>query len=283
MLFFTNSLMSAIQISNIVVGIIVFIAFSVINIIIFHQIPAIYALLSSLLVGLILTYCGLSIPGTILLIFSIVLLTIFYFVNIASIRHLLSLPAKKIKSNQTKYNKQDLYRKIDDTVHSLSKSKTGALITFERSTNLDDYMKNGTIINAPVSQELLETIFYEGTRLHDGAVIIRGNMIVAASVYYTPTTRALNGKFGSRHRAAFGISEVTDSVTVVVSEETGRVSIAHEGVLESIPLDSFLSEFTDMMALDENKISNDNQSNKTKKKRNLLSFIKKDTKKNKPH
>lgn len=276
MLFFTNSLMSAIQISNIVVGIIVFIAFSVINIIIFHQIPAIYALLSSLLVGLILTYCGLSIPGTILLIFSIVLLTIFYFVNIASIRHLLSLPAKKIKSNQTKYNKQDLYRKIDDTVHSLSKSKTGALITFERSTNLDDYMKNGTIINAPVSQELLETIFYEGTRLHDGAVIIRGNMIVAASVYYTPTTRALNGKFGSRHRAAFGISEVTDSVTVVVSEETGRVSIAHEGVLESIPLDSFLSEFTDMMALDENKISNDNQSSKTKKKRNLLSFIKKD-------
>lgn len=276
MLFFTNSLMSAIQISNIVVGIIVFIAFSVINIIIFHQIPAIYALLSSLLVGLILTYCGLSIPGTILLIFSIVLLTIFYFVNIASIRHLLSLPAKKIKSNQTKYNKQDLYRKIDDTVHSLSKSKTGALITFERSTNLDDYMKNGTIINAPVSQELLETIFYEGTRLHDGAVIIRGNMIVAASVYYTPTTRALNGKFGSRHRAAFGISEVTDSVTVVVSEETGRVSIAHEGVLESIPLDSFLSEFTDMMALDENKISNDNQSNKAKKKRNLLSFIKKD-------
>lgn len=276
MLFFTNSLMSAIQISNIVVGIIVFIAFSVINIIIFHQIPAIYALLSSLLVGLILTYSGLSIPGTILLIFSIVLLTIFYFVNIASIRHLLSLPAKKIKSNQTKYNKQDLYRKIDDTVHSLSKSKTGALITFERSTNLDDYMKNGTIINAPVSQELLETIFYEGTRLHDGAVIIRGNMIVAASVYYTPTTRALNGKFGSRHRAAFGISEVTDSVTVVVSEETGRVSIAHEGVLESIPLDSFLSEFTDMMALDENKISNDNQSSKTKKKRNLLSFIKKD-------
>ena len=136
-------------------------------------------------------------------------------------------------------------------------------------------MKNGTIINAPVSQELLETIFYEGTRLHDGAVIIRGNMIVAASVYYTPTTRALNGKFGSRHRAAFGISEVTDSVTVVVSEETGRVSIAHEGVLESIPLDSFLSEFTDMMALDENKISNDNQSNKTKKKRNFLSFIRK--------
>ena len=121
MLFFTNSLMSAIQISNIVVGIIVFIAFSVINIIIFHQIPAIYALLSSLLVGLILTYCGLSIPGTILLIFSIVLLTIFYFVNIASIRHLLSLPAKKIKSNQTKYNKQDLYRKIDD-IHCLFQS-----------------------------------------------------------------------------------------------------------------------------------------------------------------
>ena len=123
-------------------------------------------------------------------------------------------------------------------------------MTFERSTNLDDVMKSGTIIDAPVSQELLETIFYVGTRLHDGAVVIRGNIIVAASVYYTPTTRALTGKFGSRHRAAFGISEISDSVTVVVSEETGRVSIAYNGNLETVPLDSFLREFSDLMNMD---------------------------------
>ena len=115
---------------------------------------------------------------------------------------------------------------------------------------MDDIIKSGTIINATVTQELLETIFYKGTRLHDGAVVIRGNMILAASVYYTPTTRALTGKYGSRHRAAFGISEITDSVTVVVSEETGRISIAYNGNLESVSVDSFLREFTDLMSID---------------------------------
>ena len=149
-----------------------------------------------------------------------------------------------------KVKKEELYRIIDSTVHSLSRSKTGAIITFERNTNMDDIIKSGTIINAPVTQELLETIFYKGTRLHDGAVVIRGNMILAASVYYTPTTRALTGKYGSRHRAAFGISEITDSVTVVVSEETGRISIAYNGNLESVSVDSFLREFTDLMSID---------------------------------
>ena len=120
-------------------------------------------------------------------------------------------------------------------------------MTFEKSTNLDDVIKSGTPLNAPVSQELLETIFYEGTRLHDGAVVIRGNVIVAASVYYTPTTRAMTGKYGSRHRAAFGISEISDAVTVVVSEETGRVSIAYNGHLEAVGLDQFLREFSDLM------------------------------------
>ena len=120
------------------------------------------------------------------------------------------------------------------------------------SRYIGDVLKEKGIdmLDAPVSQELLETIFYVGTRLHDGAVVIRGNIIVAASVYYTPTTRALTGKFGSRHRAAFGISEISDSVTVVVSEETGRVSIAYNGNLETVPLDSFLREFSDLMNMD---------------------------------
>ena len=89
------------------------------------------------------------------------------------------------------------------------------------------------------------TIFYPGTRLHDGAVVIRRDMILAASVYYTPTTKPLTGKFGSRHRASIGISEVSDSVTVVVSEETGRISLAVAGELIHVPADNFLRMLED--------------------------------------
>jgi len=91
------------------------------------------------------------------------------------------------------------------------------------------------------------TIFYPGTRLHDGAVIIRDNVIYAASVYYTPTTKALSGKYGSRHRAAIGISEISDSITIVVSEETGRISIAQNGELESVSPDKFIERLTEYM------------------------------------
>ena len=108
-------------------------------------------------------------------------------------------------------------------------------------------MKNGTIIDAPFTPELVETIFYVGTRLHDGAIIVKKNIIVAASVYFTPSTKALTGKFGARHRAALGISEATDSVTVVCSEETGRISIAYNGKMESVRRDEFMIVFKDYM------------------------------------
>ena len=92
-------------------------------------------------------------------------------------------------------------------------------------------------------QELLTTIFYDGTTLHDGAVIIRGNTIIAASVYYIPTVKAMNGKYGARHRASLGISEVCDAVTVVVSEETGRISLAIDGELQAVTRENFLQSF----------------------------------------
>ena len=91
------------------------------------------------------------------------------------------------------------------------------------------------------------TIFYPGTRLHDGAVVIHGNEIVAASVFYTPTTKPFAGKYGSRHRAALGISEISDSVTVVVSEETGRISFAVDGQLDAVDQESFLRVFENYM------------------------------------
>lgn len=145
------------------------------------------------------------------------------------------------------YSHEDLYKTINETTLYLSKHKVGAIMTFERKDNLTDISKNGTILYAPVNYELLVTIFYPGTRLHDGAVVIRGNTILAASVYYTPTTKPLIGKYGSRHRAAIGISDICDAVTVVVSEETGKISIAYNGELESFAPETFYKAFVNIM------------------------------------
>ena len=147
---------------------------------------------------------------------------------------------KQTKNAQKVYDRHAVCQKVAIAVETLSRSKTGALITFEKNIPLSDVCKTGTFLYAPVTPELLVTIFYPGTRLHDGAVVIRRDQILAASVYYTPTTKPLTGKFGSRHRAAIGISEFTDSVTVIVSEETGRVSLAYHGELISVAPDSFL-------------------------------------------
>lgn len=146
------------------------------------------------------------------------------------------------------YDTQLLYKNIETTVISLSNSRIGAIMTFEKNTSLKDIIKNGVPIHAPVSSELLLTIFYPGTRLHDGAVVIHGNEILAASVFYSPTTKPFAGKYGSRHRAAIGISEVSDAVTVVVSEETGRISIAVNGDLEAFSQTNFLRAFDNYMS-----------------------------------
>ena len=145
------------------------------------------------------------------------------------------------------YSREEFYKVIETAVLNLSKTRTGAIMTFERNTSLADVIKNGVIVNAPVTAELLTTIFYPGTRLHDGAVVIRDNMIVAASVFYTPTTKPFAGKYGSRHRAAIGISEISDSITVVVSEETGRISFAVNGQLETVTQDTFSRVFENYM------------------------------------
>ena len=164
---------------------------------------------------------------------------------------------KSFKSTQKVYDRHAVCQKVAIAVETLSKTKTGALITFEKNASLSEVVKSGTILNAPIAPELLVTIFYPGTRLHDGAVVIRRDQILAASVYYTPTTRPLTGKFGSRHRAAIGISEITDSVTIVVSEETGRVSLAYHGELISVPPDAFLRTVEEYLFADEKTESED--------------------------
>ena len=182
------------------------------------------------------------------LVLSISIIIVSLVINQGAIRDLTAnslASQKKLAATEKVFDRHALLVKIDTAVQNLSKNKIGAIITFEKDTKLDDFIKSGTILNAPVTPELLMTIFYPGTRLHDGAVVIRRDTILAASVYYTPTTKPLTGKFGSRHRAAIGISEVTDSVTVVVSEETGRISIAVAGELIHVPADTFLRTLED--------------------------------------
>ena len=145
------------------------------------------------------------------------------------------------------FNKNELYEEITAAVRFLSKKKIGALITFERNLPLDEFLINGVSIDAPVSHQLLQTIFFPGTALHDGAVIIRGTVIISASVYFSPTTRPMKGKLGSRHRAAIGISEVSDAITIVVSEETGRISITQSGEMEEIHPDTLFRALEDYL------------------------------------
>lgn len=130
-------------------------------------------------------------------------------------------------------------RVIDELVNAIttmSKDHTGALITFERHESLNDYINTGTRINADIKSELFLTIFWDGTPLHDGATIIQGDRVVCAAAFYPPTNKDLSSKYGARHRAAIGISEVSDSLTVVVSEETGTISFAVHGELRQIPI-----------------------------------------------
>ncbi|MEX0680784.1 MAG: diadenylate cyclase CdaA [Balneolales bacterium] len=123
---------------------------------------------------------------------------------------------------------------VIEAVKSLSRSKTGALIVFAKEATLHDLVDLGVEINSKISSELIMTIFNKGTPLHDGALIIRDSKIVAASAYLPISQNPnISSVFGTRHRAALGISEVNDVMVVVVSEETGRISVAHNGLLTS--------------------------------------------------
>ncbi len=141
--------------------------------------------------------------------------------------------------------RQCIYHHI--TAEYLSKRRIGALITIEKHNSLDQYAEKAIQLNSDVSKELLINIFTPNTPLHDGAVIIRGNKIRCAGAYYVLTKHEdLDKTTGSRHRAGLGISEVTDSLTVIVSEETGNISIASEGFMIKILDRSKLMEYLDM-------------------------------------
>lgn len=114
----------------------------------------------------------------------------------------------------------------------MGKARTGALIVIEKKETLKEYELTGIEVDGVISSQLLINIFEHNTPLHDGAIIVRGNRITYATCYL-PVSKSLNlsKELGTRHRAALGVSEASDSVTIVVSEETGKISVAHEGEL----------------------------------------------------
>lgn len=142
---------------------------------------------------------------------------------------LFNLNDSKDKAN-TMYT--DIASAIVKATFELAKTKTGALIVIERDISLVEFEKTGIAIDSLISSQLLINIFEHNTPLHDGAVIIRGERIIAATCYLPLSDNMqLSKDLGTRHRAAMGISEVSDSLTIIVSEETGKVSIAIKGML----------------------------------------------------
>ncbi len=135
--------------------------------------------------------------------------------------------------------RERLVYEIVNACDQMSKEKIGALITLERDSSLANYIDKSKKIYADLSSDLLVAIFYEGNPLHDGGVIIQGNRITCAgAVYPTSSSAKINRNLGTRHRAALGLSEQTDAINVVVSEETGKISVCVKGeMLYDISLD----------------------------------------------
>ncbi|MHC5229607.1 diadenylate cyclase CdaA [Enterococcus sp. LJL99] len=151
---------------------------------------------------------------------------------------------------------------FDKAIQYMSKRKIGALITIERNTGLDEYIETGIDLDADITGELLINIFIPNTPLHDGAVIVKNEKIAVASAYLPLSESTLIPKeFGTRHRAAVGISEVSDAITIIVSEETGEVSLTLNNELLS-----HLSQEEYLKILREELVPK----NESKDKKNLL-------------
>jgi diadenylate cyclase len=121
---------------------------------------------------------------------------------------------------------------IAEAADALAKTKTGALIVIERSTKLGEHLSHGVILNADMSSLLIRNVFFNKAPMHDGAMIIRDRRVYAAGCYLPLSNADVNKDLGTRHRAALGLSEVSDAIVVVISEETGTISIAIDGELE---------------------------------------------------
>lgn len=158
----------------------------------------------------------------------------------------LRLALSKLSVKGKKYHEITEFDKflesISQSVYRLSAKRIGAIVVLENQDNLDEYAHKAVILNANFSSELLETIFSATTPLHDGAVIIRGTVILSAATILplAEDSTQLSKSMGTRHRAGVGISQITDALVIVISEETGKVSIARDGIMTpGVKMDRF--------------------------------------------
>jgi diadenylate cyclase len=176
----------------------------------------------------------------------------YYFVSVAVIALLiifqpeLRLALSKLSVKGKKYREVSEFDKflsgISNCIYRLAEKRVGAIVLLENQDSLDEYAEKAVILNANFSSELLETIFTGNTPLHDGAVIISGTELVSAATILplSDDTSQLSKSMGTRHRAALGISQLTDALVIVVSEETGRVAIARDGIMtRGVKVDRF--------------------------------------------
>lgn len=141
------------------------------------------------------------------------------------------IPFDDTRNQNERFSERSINEIVKATVE-MAKAKTGALIIMEKDIDLSEYERTGIELDSTISSQLLVNIFEHNTPLHDGAVIIRGDRIVSATCYLPLSDNmGLSKELGTRHRAGVGISEVTDSLTIIVSEETGRISVAVGGKL----------------------------------------------------
>lgn len=167
------------------------------------------------------------------------------------------------KTEVTKFSDQTIEELIK-ACWAMGKVKTGALIVIEDGIRLDDFIRTGIDVDAVLTNQLLINIFEKNTPLHDGAVIVRGDRVVSATCYLPLSDNIhLDKHLGTRHRAAVGISEVTDSMTLIVSEETGRISIAYKGKIEQGIEQEYLREKLQVL---QNRHFEDSNLNKLKRR-----------------
>ncbi len=151
------------------------------------------------------------------------------------------------KSNYSKLGQSSkirLVHQLNEAVSELSGNKTGAIITIVNKQVLDSFRTDGVVIDANISSSLIISLFNKYSPLHDGAIIIMNNKITYAATYYKITNKSIDNKFGARHRAAMGISEQTDALTIVVSEETGGITITKHGEFYKVKPDEFQEKLT---------------------------------------
>lgn len=158
--------------------------------------------------------------------------------------------AKNEEDEKTKEDTTEVIRQVCNAVRIFSASKTGAIIVFERAVNLNEMLIGKfSPVDSLVTSAVLQNIFYPNTPLHDGAVIVKNNRISAANCYLPLTgIESLDQEMGTRHRAGIGITEVSDCVSIMVSEETGKISIAVNGKIErGLTVDALSAKLTEQL------------------------------------